>query len=769
MIFWEEGKVTFYSFNPPFEVKDHFKLQPKFVLNNNNITAGDINSVILNKNGRLLFYFVLDAEEGIEEKESNGTVYKNKVFSLYLHRFYESDKHDFSDRYLSLLKVIPDKSSFINHSLIPEGLRFRPFATVISLGKPVLSKYKDAKPEAAINDTLGFATWIEKTHHMPILVERESRLLQTFQKLDELNNKRLEFVSEEIGTQSLRTVLSKMITRSLDKNKVELKSPHQIVFPGNELTDEKEKLKVIKGIEYCFEELGEQTYCVFNNTNFLRSNDSLSRLRVQEPIDHYKHQFVNIRNGKKLPKNIQRVGDVNHSDHYYETFSTTDAYEIDGGSGFSEKSFYFQQTNLEQTVSLIEKFKQSFTVLFKLIDFDQLGCIDWSYRIIPRKKKFVFREGEVYHNASKGLYHVGVLETPHELKLQLLISKKTFELAGEWKIIEKINEAISFLYKDGAPPIPREDILFYDYNAFSHSSFSSQLDKSKCVITYLVNPSESKHRLSQEQKEKVNGINQQILEVVRSMSGGFVVIGGIDKYIFANAILKLGLRKGAIPWKLDRIHENDKGHIFIGIDLGHNHKDRKTNLTITAINNEGCLIGSVTEKDLVLKEQLSTPLTRKVFKRLFAKIKRNGIQNITIHRDGRFAESVQEFVDAIRDANGNSSLNIDIAEVIKNEVPLLGFKSNEGLLEGFEGLYFFKDKTAFLITNDQSLATNTSPKPLKIRKVWGNKSIQKLTEEIFWLTKPYSVNLFIPSKLPLTTLLANNRAYSRDLLHFISS
>ena len=78
MIFWEEGKVTLYSFNPPFEVKDHFKLQPKFVLNNNNVAAGDINSMILSKNGRLLFYFVLDAEEGIEEKESNGTVYKKQ-------------------------------------------------------------------------------------------------------------------------------------------------------------------------------------------------------------------------------------------------------------------------------------------------------------------------------------------------------------------------------------------------------------------------------------------------------------------------------------------------------------------------------------------------------------------------------------------------------------------------------------------------------------------------------------------------------------------
>jgi len=112
---------------------------------------------------------------------------------------------------------------------------------------------------------------------------------------------------------------------------------------------------------------------------------------------------------------------------------------------------------------------------------------------------------------------------------------------------------------------------------------------------------------------------------------------------------------------------------------------------------------------------------------------------------------------------------VHLVEVIKNEIPLIGFKCSENYLDSFEGLYFLAGDTAYLVTNDQSLNTKTAPKPLKIRKVAGDKTIEELTEEIYWLTKPYSINLFMPSKLPLSTLLANNLSYSKLLNHFITA
>jgi hypothetical protein len=53
------------------------------------------------------------------------------------------------------------------------------------------------------------------------------------------------------------------------------------------------------------------------------------------------------------------------------------------------------------------------------------------------------------------------------------------------------------------------------------------------------------------------------------------------------------------------------------------------------------------------------------------------------------------------------------------------------------------------------------------------KTILCYGDSLTWCFNPsnwerYSINLFMPSKLPITTLLANNLAYSKDLVHFIT-
>ncbi|MEH2048075.1 hypothetical protein [Nostoc sp.] len=103
----------------------------------------------------------------------------------------------------------------------------------------------------------------------------------------------------------------------------------------------------------------------------------------------------------------------------------------------------------------------------------------------------------------------------------------------------------------------------------------------------------------------------------------------------------------------------------------------------------------------------------------------------------------------------------NLVEVIKSGVPRIGFYSNHNTetiyLDGFMGYYVFANNISYLITNDQCLrTTRTVPNPLKIKKIYGYKKISSLTEEIYWLTKAYSTNIFEPSHLPITTLLANN-------------
>ena len=406
------------------------------------------------------------------------------------------------------------------------------------------------------------------------------------------------------------------------------------------------------------------------------------------------------------------------------------------------------------------------------MDFERLNELEWKYHFVKRERKLIFYSGELHYTSSKGLYHSGVLQVPENLKLQLLVSKNAFEANGAKRILEKVNEAIFFLYKESIDKLSEEDLLIYDYNGFKPASFSGKLGNDKSVLTYLIDPNKTKHRLSQTQKEKATSINQQIIDILKQSSSAFSLIGEIDMYVFANAILKIGLRNGAIPWKMDSIDKNDSNHIFIGIDLGHNHETRKSNLTLVAINNQGCFIDCVKADGIEINELIPINIINKTFKRLFKKIEKKKIQtnNITIHRDGRFFENIAEFINAVKTASHTAKvLKINLVEIIKNEVPLIGFQCKDKYLDAFEGLYFVAGDTSYLVTNDQSLRTNTAPKPLKIRKKYGDKTIEDITEEIYWLTKPYSINLFMPSKLPLTTLIANNLSYSSDLNHFITA
>ncbi|MDM3855558.1 MAG: hypothetical protein PT120_11830 [Aphanizomenon gracile PMC649.10] len=115
--------------------------------------------------------------------------------------------------------------------------------------------------------------------------------------------------------------------------------------------------------------------------------------------------------------------------------------------------------------------------------------------------------------------------------------------------------------------------------------------------------------------------------------------------------------------------------------------------------------------------------------------------------------------------------NYNLVEVIKSGSPRIGFRSSfdnrTEYLDGFMGYFVFTNDLSYLITNDQSLRNKkTVPNPLKIKKRYGYKKISTLTEEIYWLTKAYSINIFEPTYLPITTLLANNSSYSKELLHF---
>ncbi|MEP0849584.1 Piwi domain-containing protein [Trichocoleus sp. FACHB-40] len=322
-----------------------------------------------------------------------------------------------------------------------------------------------------------------------------------------------------------------------------------------------------------------------------------------------------------------------------------------------------------------------------------------------------------------------------------------------------------FLYKENISPLTKEDVILFDYETFDINKISENIKSSNSsYIVHLINPLHVKQSdiLGINQFESVN---KQIVKALKNKYSQYIIFNDLNKYTLANVLLKLGMKNKAIPWKINSIDPQDPQHIFIGIDLGHDHKTKSTNLTVTAIDNQGWLIDKFTKKGLQLNEVIDYEILLEAFLYLSHKFL-NKNQQLTIHRDGILKE-VGDLHKVMKKININQ---YNLVEVIKTGVPLIGFYSNyrghKTYLDGFQGYYVYTENLSYLITNDQSLKTKTAPKPLKIRRIYGYKQITELTEEVYWLTKAYSQNIFEPTKLPITIQKANNLSYSGDLIQF---
>ncbi|PAX55238.1 Piwi domain-containing protein, partial [Brunnivagina elsteri] len=314
-------------------------------------------------------------------------------------------------------------------------------------------------------------------------------------------------------------------------------------------------------------------------------------------------------------------------------------------------------------------------------------------------------------------------------------------------------------------------VIIFNYHDFNEELFKTILEQEKEKCSYIVHLINSKDTQIEEVNAKIIEALKAHLQILK-----FEIINTFQENTLANCLLKLGLYNKAIPWKIDCIDSHDKSHIFIGIDLGHNHQHGSTNLTLTAIDNHGCLLTKPYQrKNLPLNETIPYSELIKGFQNILNKSLNNDIC-ITVHRDGVYQENIDDYHLVMREL-GIKKYNL--VEVTKSGVPLIGFYSisqgKTNYLDGFSGYYIFIKDTnqspqpndiSYLITNDQSLKTKTAPSPLKIKKVYGDKDITRITEEIYWLTKAYSANLFEPTKLPITTHLANNFSYTKNLIHF---
>jgi len=206
-----------------------------------------------------------------------------------------------------------------------------------------------------------------------------------------------------------------------------------------------------------------------------------------------------------------------------------------------------------------------------------------------------------------------------------------------------------------------------------------------------------------------------------------------------------------------------KGGYFVGIDLGHTTvgKERFSNIAAAIFDHHGQLIGSKTIKNIPRKENLQEEVCFDLFKDLSKILNRNKLQkpiHIVIHRDGKLHQNdIQILVNSIQKNWGE--INVDIVEIIKSGFPIMMVKKETNLVENPKSGVSFQcadKKYALLATNTQANEHNGAINPIVIKHKYGNLDFDVIIEQVYWFTKVYTNNLYNSTRLPATTLKANN-------------
>jgi hypothetical protein len=230
----------------------------------------------------------------------------------------------------------------------------------------------------------------------------------------------------------------------------------------------------------------------------------------------------------------------------------------------------------------------------------------------------------------------------------------------------------------------------------------------------------------------------------------------------SNFVCKCLEKLGGVVCAIADSHTNESGY-FIGIDLGHTtHGEEKfSNLATVILDHRGLLIGNNIVKKIPRKENLIEIHCITAFKKLSAILTKNNLPQptqIVIHRDGKLhSTDITSLTNSIHNVWGN--IQVDIVEIIKSGFPVIAMKDDKGAAINPKSGSSYQDndhKYSILVTNIQAEEHSAVISPIIIKHKFGNTDFNKIVDQVYWFTKVYTNNLYNSTRLPATTLKANN-------------
>jgi len=144
-------------------------------------------------------------------------------------------------------------------------------------------------------------------------------------------------------------------------------------------------------------------------------------------------------------------------------------------------------------------------------------------------------------------------------------------------------------------------------------------------------------------------------------------------------------------------------------------------------------------------------------------------RRITLHRDGKFYESI----DVIKQFEQKHSVKLDVLEILKSGAPVL--YRREQLADGSKKFcnpnvgdaLYLSDREMILSTYSgaelgQSWGNKVSIRPLRLRKRYGETSLEVLAQQVLILSRIHGASLYRHPRLPVTTHHADRFATLRQ-------
>ncbi|WP_158263828.1 Piwi domain-containing protein [Deinococcus arcticus] len=212
---------------------------------------------------------------------------------------------------------------------------------------------------------------------------------------------------------------------------------------------------------------------------------------------------------------------------------------------------------------------------------------------------------------------------------------------------------------------------------------------------------------------------------------------------WVNVAVKLAQKAGAIPWDVVNLPGITERTFFVGVDLGHDHREGKSVPAFSLHEFRGRPVNCVTLRKRVGNERLSLGELKEGFSKL---LRGKRPDQVVVHRDGRFLDGeVDDFMIALND------LGIPCVTLLAVK------KSNLSMVaDAEEGTVLALDsRRCLLVTNTQSVVA----RPTELEVMHSDRAdLSTLTEQVFWLTRVFMNNAQHAGGDPSTVEWANGIA-----------